>query len=144
MTDLNKPNEKNTTTENTNTSTAQTNTENTAPNDAQANTEAPQGRCGWGRGGRGPWMGRHHHGNCHEQGGCHGRRRWKVIGGAVLIFILGLMAGKASNHHHRHYGMMGEQATVVVPGERPKPLSAILDSIQATPEQRAKAADLVY
>lgn len=123
MTDLNKPTEA----ETTNTTTAQTD----APETAQSTCDSMKGRCGWSR----------------EQWMAHrGKRRWKVIGGAVLIFFLGLMAGKASNHHHGMYhgAMMGGQATVMIPGEKPKPLSAILDSIQATPEQRAKAADLVY
>lgn len=122
MTDLNKPTE------------TETTTDNTAANANQAAPEAetPRGRCGWSRE---QWM---------QHSKCHGKRRWKVIGAAVLIFFLGLMAGKASNHHHYRHGHMGAQATVVIPGEKPKPLSAILDSIQATPEQRAKAADLVY
>ena len=68
-----------------------------------------------------------------------------MIAAALLIFLLGVMAGKGcSHHHHKHHGAMNEQATVVVRGEKPLPLTALLDSIQATPEQRAKAADLVY
>ena len=101
-----------------------------------ANTSETGKRCcGWKR--------EHWQAKCGKgQGKCC---RLKVIAAALLIFLLGVMAGKGcSHHHHKHHGAMNEQATVVVRGEKPLPLTALLDSIQATPEQRAKAADLVY
>ena len=125
MTDLNKSTETEATTENTTTHTTQA-------TQATPDTETTQGRCGWSRE---QWM---------QRGKCHGKRRWKMFGVAALIFFLGVMAGKAGNHHHYRHAHMSAQATVMIPGERPKPLSAILDSMQATPEQRAKVADLVY
>jgi hypothetical protein len=131
MTDLNKPTEA----ETTNTATQTEATDTTNPS-----TSETKGRCGWNSE---QWMA--HRGQCHGKS-CHGKRRFKVIGGALLIFFLGVMAGKGCSHHHEmhHSAMKGSEATVVVRGEKPKPLSVVLDSIQATPEQRAKAADLVY
>lgn len=123
MTELNQSNENNT-------NPAEVNKVETTP----TTCETLQGSCAWNRK---QWKAKcgKGHGKC-----C----RLKVIGGVVLIFLLGVMAGKGCSHHHAHHGAMNEQATVVVRGEKPLPLSAVLDSIQATPEQRAKAADLVY
>ena len=122
MTDLNQTTDNNPQATETNVETA-ANTCETGKRCCGWNREQWQAKCGNG------------HGKC-----C----RFKVIGAVVVIFLLGVMAGKGCSHHHAHHGAMNEQATVIVRGEKPLPLSAVLDSIQATPEQRAKAADLVY
>ena len=111
-------------------------------NPSETNVETPTPTCDTGKR-CGGWSREQWKAKC---GKGHGKCcRFKVIGAALLIFLLGVMAGKGCAHHqHKHHGAMNTQATVVVRGEKPMPLNAVLDSIQATPEQRAKAADFVY
>lgn len=70
-----------------------------------------------------------------------GKSRKKVILAAVLIALFGFMLGKATSHHHNwHQGSYQQQ---MYEGNARMPLSMILDGIEATPAQRAKAVELV-
>lgn len=75
----------------------------------------------------------------------------KAIVGIVLIALLAFLAGRGCSHHHEHWrmGHAGQygQPTVTQPfnGEvQQMPLSTVLDGIAATPEQRAKAVELLH
>ena len=70
----------------------------------------------------------------------HGKRRWKVLVAAFLIGLFGFILGKASYAHHQAQQMQAYNYDSA--GQR-LPLSMILDGIAATPEQRAKAVELV-
>ncbi|TXH71354.1 MAG: hypothetical protein E6Q83_03910 [Thiothrix sp.] len=89
-------------------------------------------------------------GNC-KRGTCgswskHGfwqqRRRGKVLLAAFLIGLLGFMLGKATSHHHAwQHGSYQQQ---MYEGRASHlPMSMILDGIEATPAQRAKAVELM-
>lgn len=72
-----------------------------------------------------------------------GKRRWKVLAAAGLIALFGFMLGKASSHHHAgHYGYHQPMQTYETASQR-LPMSMILDGIEATPAQRAKAVELM-
>lgn len=72
-----------------------------------------------------------------------GKRRWKVLAAAGLIALFGFMLGKASSHHHAgHYGYHQQMQTYETASQR-LPMSMILDGIEATPAQRAKAVELM-
>ncbi|SKA90356.1 hypothetical protein SAMN02745130_03137 [Thiothrix eikelboomii] len=93
-------------------------------------------------------------GNSNKRGGCgewskcggswqQGKRRWKVFAAAALIAVFGFMLGKASSHHHsRHHGYQQSMQSYDNLGQK-LPLSMILDGIEATPAQRAKAVELL-
>jgi hypothetical protein len=81
---------------------------------------------------------------CNDWSQCkpwQGKSRKKVILAAVLIALFGFMLGKATSHHHNwHQGSYQQQ---MYEGNARMPLSMILDGIEATPAQRAKAVELV-
>lgn len=95
-------------------------------------------------------------GNTSKRGGCgewskcggswqQGKRRWKVFAAAAVIALFGFMLGKASSHHHGyHGGHHGYQPMQSYERNSEKlPMSMILDGIEATPAQRAKAVELM-
>lgn len=79
------------------------------------------------------------------QGHC---RKKKAIIGIFLVALLAFFAGRGCSHHHEHWqmGHAGQPAvTQSFNGEvQQMPLSTVLDGIAATPEQRAKAVDLLH
>jgi hypothetical protein len=73
----------------------------------------------------------------------------KVVLGVFLIALLAFMAGKGCSHPHGHWQhrWQAEQPAVTQSynGQNQQmPLSMMLDGIAATPEQRAKAVDLLH
>lgn len=127
MTDVNQ------TTTDTTTNTTETTANNPTPDNTTADT------CRWHKcrpvGDQHGWNGKH----CGKK---------KVVLGVFLIALLAFMAGKGCSHHHAHM-YMGHAAqpgvTQSYNGQTQQmPLSMMLDGIAATPEQRAKAVDLLH
>lgn len=91
-----------------------------------------------------------HGDKCHPCGprgwqGRHGKR--KMVASVFLLVLLAFFAGRGCSHPHEHWRMgYGGQPTVTQSfkgAEQQMPLSTMLDGIAATPEQRAKAVDLL-
>ncbi|HPY42685.1 MAG TPA: hypothetical protein PLM98_19320 [Thiolinea sp.] len=103
------------------------NTETETPS-SQANSSCKRGGCGgdWSKGG---WQ--------------HRKRRGKVLLAAFLIGLFGFMLGKATSHHHEWHKGYQEQMQSYEGGSQKMPMSMILDGIEATPAQRAKAVELM-
>lgn len=120
-------------------STNETNPENTTEGlnvklntEAETHTTATNGGCK--RGGCGDWS--------KQEFWQHRKRRGKVILAAFLIGLFGFMLGKATSHHHNwHQGSYQQQ--MYEGGANRLPMSMILDGIEATPAQRAKAVELM-
>jgi len=104
----------------------------------------PFGGCRWGKcrpfGGDGqPW---------HWRGKPCCKK--KAVLGIVVVALLAFFAGKGcSHHHHDGHPRMGqmEQPSVTQSyngQEQQMPLSMMLDGIAATPDQRAKAVNLLH
>lgn len=118
--------------------TNETNAENTADSlHVKLNTETENqsknsdGNCK--RGTCGSWS---------KDGFWQHRRRGKVLLAAFLIGLLGFVLGKATSHHHR--GQHGSYQQQMYEGRASHlPMSMILDGIEATPAQRAKAVELM-
>ncbi|WP_298608983.1 hypothetical protein [uncultured Thiothrix sp.] len=72
----------------------------------------------------------------------HRRRRGKVLLAAFLIGLFGFMLGKATSHHHQ-WEHSSYQQPMYEGGANRLPMSMILDGIEATPAQRAKAVELM-
>lgn len=93
----------------------------------QANTNGRRGGCeGWSK--SAPWQ---------------GKGRKKVILAAVLIALFGFMLGKVTSHHHHQWHGAAYQQQMYEGGASRLPMSMILDGIEATPAQRAKAVELI-
>ena len=121
------------------TSETTANTAATPENNAQ--DSKPFGGCRWSK--------------CHpfggEKGDGHGKHccKKKAILGIVAIALLAFFAGKGCSHHHHEHMRMGqmEQPSVTQSynGQvQQMPLSMMLDGIAATPDQRAKAVNLLH
>lgn len=115
----------------------QTTDTNPAP---EANTPAGNNTCGcrWSK--CSPFANRQGwHGHC---------RRKKAVVGIFLVALLAFFAGRGCSHHHEHWqmGNAGQPAVTqsVNGAEQQMPLSTVLDGIAATPEQRAKAVELLH
>ncbi len=83
----------------------------------------------------------------HNQRCGYGKPRRKVIIGALLIGLFGFMLGKGVAHHHEHWQQQVYQPSVNMAYEgrgQNLPLSLVLDGIEATPAQRAKAVELLH
>ncbi|MGB3918932.1 MAG: hypothetical protein WBL07_15975 [Thiothrix litoralis] len=126
-------------TDETKTTETTANTAETPENNAQ--DSKPFGHCRWSKcrsfGG--------------EKGEWHGKRccKRKAILGVVAIALLAFFAGKGCSHHHHEHQRMGymEQPSVTQSynGQvQQMPLSMVLDGIAATPDQRAKAVNLLH
>lgn len=100
--------------------------------EVEAQTTTSNGGCKWG--GCGDWS--------KQDFWQHRKRRGKVLLAAFLIGLFGFMLGKATSHHHsaRHHGY---QQQMYEGGAGLLPMSMILDGIEATPAQRAKAVELM-
>lgn len=72
-----------------------------------------------------------------------GKRRWKVFAAAAVIALFGFMLGKASSHHHAGHHAYHQQMQSYETASQRLPMSMILDGIEATPAQRAKAVELI-
>ena len=124
MSDVNNTNETNPEAEGLN---VKLNTE-AETNPTPAKGDGKRGGCGEGSKCGGSWQ--------------QGKRRWKIFAAAALIALFGFMLGKASSHHHKwHQGAYQQQ--MYEGGASRLPMSMILDGIEATPAQRAKAVDLI-
>lgn len=129
MTDVNQ------TTTDTTTNTTETTASNPTPDNTTADT------CRWHK--------------CRPFGDQHGWHvphagKKKVVLGVFLITLLAFMAGKGCSHHpHGHWQHRGQAEQPAVTQSynghtQQMPLSMVLDGIAATPEQRAKAVDLLH
>lgn len=100
--------------------------------EAETQTTLSNGGCKWG--GCGDWS--------KQDFWQHRKRRGKVLLAAFLIGLFGFMLGKATSHHpyERHHGY---QQQMYEGGASRLPMSMILDGIEATPAQRAKAVELM-
>lgn len=128
----------------TNTPNAQPEANPETPKQAQAN-ETPNEQNTETRGKYGPCGAKYWHAQGKHCG--DGKRRRKVLIGAVLIGLLGFMLGKGVAHHHEHWQPSSAQPSVNMSYEgrgQNLPLSLVLDGIEATPEQRAKAVNLLH
>jgi Spy/CpxP family protein refolding chaperone len=71
---------------------------------------------------------------------CGWKKKFAIILAVALIALLGFAAGRASSHQGRymmHHGMMGGDVRKEFMEFR---MNKLLDSLDATPEQRAKMA----
>ena len=98
-------------------------------NPTPAKGDGKRGGCGEGSKCGGSWQ--------------QGKRRWKIFAAAALIALFGFMLGKASSHHHNKWHQGASQQQMYEGGASRLPMSMILDGIEATPAQRAKAVDLM-
>lgn len=119
--------------------TNETHSENTTEGlnvklNTEAETQTSTSNGGCKRGGCGDWS--------KQDFWQHRKRRGKVLLAAFLIGLFGFMLGKATSHHHyeRHHGY---QQQMYEGGANHLPMSMILDGIEATPAQRAKAVELM-
>jgi hypothetical protein len=121
------------------TSETTANTAATPENNAQ--DCKPFGHCRWSKCRSFGGDGQHGHGkHCCKK---------KAILGVVAIALLAFFAGKGCSHHHHEHMRMGqmEQPSVTQSynGQvQQMPLSMMLDGIAATPDQRAKAVNLLH
>lgn len=102
----------------------------------EAQTDTAKAECNVKRGGCGDGF------KC----GCswqQGKRRWKVFAAATVIALFGFMLGKASSHHHSGHHGYHQQMQSYESASQKLPMSMILDGIEATPVQRAKAVELM-
>lgn len=126
-------------TKTTETSETTANTAETPENNAQ--DCKPFGACRWSKcrpfgGEKSDWHGKH----------CCKR---KVLLGVIIIALLSFLAGKGCSHHHDGHMRMGQMeqpnVTQAYNGQvQQMPLSMVLDGIAATPDQRAKAVNLLH
>ena len=98
-------------------------------NPTPAKGDGKRGGCGDGSKYCGSWQ--------------QGKRRWKIFAAAALIALFGFMLGKATSHHHNKWHQGAYQQQMYEGGASRLPMSMILDGIEATPAQRAKAVDLI-
>lgn len=93
----------------------------------QANANGKRGACGdWAK--HAAWQ---------------GKSRKKLVLAAVLIALFGFMLGKVTSHnHHQWHGAAHQQQMYEGDASR-LPMSMLLDGIEATPAQRAKAVELM-
>ena len=121
-------------------------TETSANTTAEATENKPEqscnntGACGW-----------HKCRSWGNQHGGHGKHccKKKAILGIALIALLSFFAGKGCSHHHDRHAHMGQMeqpnVTQSYNGQAQQmPLSMMLDGIGATPDQRAKAVNLLH
>ncbi|SEA01980.1 hypothetical protein SAMN05660964_00783 [Thiothrix caldifontis] len=125
--------------------TDETKTTDTTPENSQPTAETvPESHtsgCRWSKcrpfgGEKGDWHGKH----CCKK---------KLVLGIIAIALLSFFAGKGCSHHHDKHMRMGhmEQPSVTQAYNgrvQQMPLSMMLDGIAATPDQRAKAVNLLH
>jgi periplasmic protein CpxP/Spy len=72
----------------------------------------------------------------------HRRRRWVLVGTALVIGLIGFGAGRASSGHWHGFGMHQQLDGEAIIRRAESGINRVLSRVDGTPEQKAKIADI--